>query len=227
MDAHGKWAGGCLSVLVGLAAMVPAARANLLVDPGFETNPTTSAFNVLTNFPGYQGQWGPEVGAITGATGGVTPAQGVKMLSMSDDGLTATQTFQTTNVSALSGMINSGTATINLKALFNAGPNVPAAVGAVYVQFFSGPSYGTQIGTGAGSGLTLDGNPQTWQPIALSATVPVGTTWVMSQVFFVNSSLLSNPGYVDAADMTITPEPVSMALLGLGGAVLLRRRRAA
>lgn len=227
MDTRKKWCGACLGLLVGLGAGTPAARANLLVDPGFESNPTTSAFNVLTNFPTYQGQWGPEVGSITGATGGVTPAQGTKMLSMTDDGLTATQTFQTTNVSALSGLINSGTAVINLSALFNAGPNVPAGVGAVYVQFFSGPSYGTQLGTGAGSGLTLDGNPQTWQPIALSATVPVGTTWVLSQVFFVNSSLLSNAGYVDAADMTITPEPVSMALLGLGSVVLLRRRRAA
>lgn len=215
-----------MSLLVLLAAWTPAARANLLVDPGFESNPLTSAANVLANFPAYQGQWGAEVGTITGATGGVTPAQGSKMLSMTDDGLTATQTFQVTDVTAYATQINTGTASVNLSALFNVGPNVPAGVAAVYVQFFSASNYGSQIGAGTGSSLTLDASPATWQPITVTAPIPVGTTWIMSQVYYLDAPLLSNPGYVDAADMTITPEPASMALLGLGGAVLFRRRRA-
>lgn len=214
-----------VGLLSALVIGPPAARANLLVDPGFESNPLTGVGNVLTNFTTYQGIWGPEVGVITGATGGVTPAQGVKMLSMSDDGLTATQAFQVTNVSAYSGLINSGSATVNLSALFDVGPNVPAGIAAVYVQFFSAATYGSQIGTGAGSYLTLDNSPTTWQPIALSVPVPIGTTWILSQVLYSNASLLNNPGYVDAADMTITPEPASMALLGLSGVGLLFRRR--
>jgi hypothetical protein len=211
-------------------------RANLLVDPGFESGVVTTAANVLGNFPVYQGQWGQEVASDTGPNGGVTPFQGVLMHSMSDDGLTATQTFQTTDVTAYSALINSGNATVNMSAMFDANQNLPAAIGAVYVQFFSGNSYGTQIGSGVTSSLTLDALPATWQPISVSAPIPVGTTWIMSQVLYNDASLHANgamyPGYVDAADLTITavPEPGTLTLFATGGlglaACLWRRRRA-
>jgi hypothetical protein len=226
MDMYKRRIGMGTGVLLALGAAVSPAMANQLVNPGFESNTLTTAGNVLGNFTGFQGIWGPEVATITGVDGGVTPAQGSQMLRMMDDNLTTTQGFQVTDVTADTPIISTGTATVNLSALFNTGQNVPAGVAAVYVQFFSASNYGSQIGGAVGAGLTLDNSPATWQPISISTTVPVGTTWILSQVAYSNASLLSNPGYVDAADMTITPEPASMALLGLGGAVLFRKRRA-
>ncbi len=114
---------GCMSLGLALATFTSSARANLLVDPGFEANPLTTASNVLNNFPTYQGQWGVESATITGVDGGVTPAQGTQMLRMTDDGLVATQAFQVTDVTVYAGLIDSGGATANLSALFNADKN--------------------------------------------------------------------------------------------------------
>ncbi len=217
---------GCMSLGLALATFTSSARANLLVDPGFEANPLTTASNVLNNFPTYQGQWGVESATITGVDGGVTPAQGTQMLRMTDDGLVATQAFQVTDVTVYAGLIDSGGATANLSALFNADKNVPAAIASVYVQFFSASNYGSQIGTPLNAGLTLDNTPGTWELISVSGAIPVNTRWILSQVMYNNASLVNNPGYVDAARFTVTPEPATLAALGLGSLAFLRRRRA-
>ena len=87
---------------LALAVGTPAARANVLVNPGYEANTLDTAFNVLNNFSTYQGVWGVEVATIVTAENGVTPAQGVQMLRMLDDGNVTTQGFQTTNVTSYS-----------------------------------------------------------------------------------------------------------------------------
>jgi len=230
MKTRTNWILGGVGLALVLAAGAPAARANILVDPGFEANPLTTAGNVLTNFPTYQGVWGPEVGSIVGTENGVTPAQGVKMLHMDDDGNVTTQTFQTTDVTSYGAMISTGTATVTLSALFNVDKAVQAAAAGVFVQFFSGASYGSQIGVPISSSLTLDANPSTWQTISVTGTIPIGTTWLMSQVYYSDASLLgvdgvSHPGYVDAADTNIAPEPASVGLLALAGVALRARRR--
>ncbi len=196
-----------------------------LVDPGFESNPLTSYSNVLTNFPGYQGVWGVEAATITGVDGGVTPASGAKMLRMVDDGLVATQAFQSTDVTALAGIIDAGGATAGLSALFNAGPNVPAGSAAVSLRFFSTSNWGSLIGGPVVGTLSLDNSAATWESALVTAPIPVGTRWVMTEVLYNNASLLGNPGYVDDAALRITPEPASVALLALGGLAALRRRR--
>ena len=100
---------------------------------------------------------------------------------------------------------------------------MPAAVAGIFVQFFSAASYGSQIGIPISSSLTLDSNPNTWETVSVSGTIPIGTTWLMSQVYYSDASLLgidglSHPGYVDAADATIVPEPASVGLLVLARA---------
>jgi hypothetical protein len=219
-----------LSVLVAAALLAiasPHAQANLLSDPGFESGSVTTAANVLGNFPVYQAQWGQEAASDTGPNGGVTPFQGVLMHSMSNAGGVATQTFQAIDVTAYATLINSGSALVNMNAMFDADQNVPAALGAVYVSFFTGNTYGTLTST-IGNSLALDNSPSTWEPITVSGAIPVGTTWMVAQVAYNNASLASSngafdPSYVDAADLTITPvpEPSTFALLGAGTLLMI------
>ena len=219
-------------VLLIAAFVSPLASANLLIDPGFEANPLTTANNVLNNFTTYQGQWGPESATITGVDGGVTPAQLSKMLRMTNAGGVATQTFQVTDVTSYAAVIDAGSATVNISALFNAGSALSGAGSNVAVLFFSAASYSTQIGTPVSSGLTLDSLSATWQSNAVSGAIPVSTRWLVTQVAYNNASLQTAdgsvyPGYVDAADLTITqiPEPTTLGLLALGSLVMRSKRK--
>ncbi|MBI1304486.1 MAG: hypothetical protein GC172_11980 [Phycisphaera sp.] len=200
------------------------ANANILNNPGFETATTTTVSNVLGNFTGFQGIWAPEMGSITTATLGVTPAAGARMLGMTNDGLTATQSFQAVDVTAYSALINSGTATMNASALFNTNGGYTGAQGSIVVQFFTAASYGSLIGNSGFGSLALDANPLSWETNSVSSAIPVGTTWMLFQVAYGNASIGNNTGFVDNAFLEIVPSPGAIALLGLGGLVGRRRR---
>jgi hypothetical protein len=217
----------CAALLLTITATTPSARANLLVDPGFEANPlNTDAYVINTPNPMNPGVWGVEMATITGVDGGVTPFQGVKMLRMTDDFQTATQGFQAIDVTSDAALIDSGGATVNMSALFTADKNTPAAIGAVYVSFFTTSNYAS-LTTYIGNSLTLDNSNLTWQTISTSGPIPAGTRWLLSQVAYNDASLVGNPGYVDAADLTITPEPGTMLLLlsGMVGLLCYARRK--
>jgi hypothetical protein len=220
----------CAGLVLAIAACAQPAQANLLVDPGFEVNPLDTAANVLNNFPLYQGIWGVEAATITGVDGGVTPFQGVKMLSMVDDGQAGTtQGMQVTDVTSYAALIDAGGGTVNMSALFDANLNLSAALGGVYVSFFSANYYGS-LTSYIGNTLTLDSATSTWEPISVSGAIPVGTRWLLSQVVYSDASLLgsdgvSYPGYVDAADLSIVPEPASLVLLAFAAMALWTRRR--
>jgi hypothetical protein len=216
--------------LLCAALISVSAHANLLVDPGFESNPLTTATNVLNFFATYQGQWGQELSTIVTAENGITPYQLVNMLHMDYTG-SYTQTFQVTDVTSYAGLIDSGNAAVNLTAWFNIDKAVPAALGALGVSFFTGNSYGT-LTTGFTNSLILDTSSNTWQSISAINSIPAGTRWLVSQVAYQDSTLLGidgawHPGYVDAADLTITqvPEPATLSILALGGLSLLRKKR--
>jgi hypothetical protein len=211
---------GGLALVIAVAA--PSAQANLINDPGFETNPLTTISNSLNDFATYQGQWGVENASITGTVGLVVPFQGVKMLSMLDDGLIATQATQTIDVTSYASLIDSGSAKFNLGALFNVDSVVSAAIGGVALQFFSASNFGSQIGSFASGSFTLDANPATWQPFSLNGAIPVSTRWLVAQVLYNDASLQSQPGYVDATDLSIIPEPTTMSLLAFGGLLMKR-----
>lgn len=217
-----------LTLALGLCVGIgPKADANILSNPGFETPTTTTAANVLGNFPGFAGVWGPEVGAITTATLGVTPASGSRMLGMTTDGASYTQTFQAIDVSSFAGLINSGMAQLNAGALLNTNGGYTGAFGAVNVEFFSGPAYGTLMGNSGSGTLTLDANPLTWQSVSVTSAIPVGTMWLVFQVAYQNASIGNNTGFVDDAYLNITqvPAPGALAALGLAACGARRRRR--
>lgn len=209
----------CTGLAMALAAS--SARANLLVDPGFENNALTSYINVLNNFPGFQGVWGVEAATISLVDGPVVPPEGIRMLRMVSDGLIATQAFQTTDVNSYAGLIDSGAATVQVGALFNA--NVQAAAAGMSIRFFSSGSWASPI-SAVFSNLTLDSNPATWEPILINTPVPVGTRWLVTEWIYNNASLQGQAGYVDAARLVIVPEPATLGLLTLGGMAIMRRR---
>jgi hypothetical protein len=220
-----------ISLFVCAAFITVSAKANLLVDPGFESNPLTTDVAVInTPNPMLPGVWGQENSTIVGAEFTVTPAQGVKMLRMENTG-SYTQTLQATDVTSYAALIDAGGATVNINALFNANPKIPAALGGIGVSFFTASNYGS-LTSYITNTLTLDNAPGTWESISINSAIPIGTRWLLSQVFFQDSTLQGAPpdttyygGYVDAADLTITPEPATLGLLGLGALSLLKKRR--
>jgi hypothetical protein len=210
-----------------LSLTVVGSAQAVLTNGGFETPTTTSASNVLNNFPGFAGIWGPEMGSITTATMGVTPFQGSRMLQMTDDGLSYTQTFQAIDVTSFGGLINAGQAQMTASAWLNTNGGYTGAFGVVNVMYFSGPTWGSMIGNSGNGTLTLDANPQTWEAVSVTSMIPVGTQWLVYQVAFQNASIGTNTGFVDLAGLDIVqvPTPGALALLGLAGLGARRRRR--
>lgn len=220
--------------LLGAAGLSHATTtsANLLVDPGFETQATLPSFaSVVVDFSSTPNIWGAENGAFVGAENGVVPL-GTRMLRMLNDGGTTTSTIQMISLAAYASEIAAGNATFNMSALFNTSADIGAPTAAINALFFAGPtSWGSPIGSGFASSLALDTNPTTWQTIAGSGTIPVGAGWVGLQVYFGNAALNGFAGYVDrnseTTGLTVTtvPEPSGTMLLGLGASILLMRRR--
>ena len=67
-----------VAAMVAICAGSFALGANLLTDPGFESNPVTSDSNVLNSVPftPFAGQLGQENSTIVPVDGAITPFQG-------------------------------------------------------------------------------------------------------------------------------------------------------
>jgi len=216
----------CAGILALLCAAT-TAQANLIIDPGFESNPLNGFTTVLSNFVADQGQWGAELATISLATGGVSPPEGTHMLSMTGSPATY-QTAQVTDVSSYAALISSGNAFVNLSAQFNTPSGVSGARAGVIVTFLSGTNYNTNQISTISTGINLDGDFNTWDPASVSGAIPINTTWIVSQVIYNGASLGASPGFVDAADLTIEPVPEpGTALFGIAcvGIAAFRRRR--
>jgi hypothetical protein len=214
------------ALLTVTAALALAGSCHaVLTNPGFETPTTTSASNVLNNFAGFAGIWGPEVGSITTATMGVTPFAGSRMLEMTNDGLSYTQTFQAIDVTSFGGMINAGQAQLTASAWLNTNGGYSGAFGLVNVMYFSSATFSSQIGNSGSGTLTLDSNPQSWQSVSVTSMIPVGTTWLVYQVAYLNSSIGTNTGFVDLAGLDIVQVPAPGAIAAFALAALGARRR--
>jgi hypothetical protein len=202
------------------------AATNLLVDGEFNGVPPLNTLATVFGPPFITGQWGAENGAIVGVDGGVTPLTARTMLAEYSPAGGYTQTMQATDVSA-----DPALSTYTLSAYFNANVNLAAAQAYVNLSFYDA-SY-NPVGSPVSSGLTLDSSPATWEPISLTLTEPANTKYIVSQVLYLESSLVDStgatwPGYVDSASLVLVPEPSTPILLGLsalGFAVRVGRRR--
>ncbi len=195
----------CITGLTGMVALCASragAQPNLLVDPGFENNSLGSYQIVLNDFVRYQGIWGAEAAAITGAMGPVVPPEGVRMLQVLPTGGITSQVVQVTDVTRFATEIDSRRAVVSVRGLFNADPAAPEAYGSVVSHFYTGPGLGFKIGH-LQSSLYLDTDPSSWEEISGMFDVPVGTRWLVTQLYYSNESMNNRPCYVDATSLTI------------------------
>ncbi len=216
-----------LSLLL-VVAVASSAWANLLVDAGFEdANIPVGDFGQVVGPPFDAGYWGAENANKTGGENGLSPIEGAQMLHMSKLGDVQTQAWQAVDLNPFAGYIDSGSAVANFSAWYNTPEGSPGKDGPAHaiatIQLFDDangwPNY-TAIQT---SSLELDEDAGTWEQINVSLNVPAGTRWALVEISFVNDTLTLYGGYVDHTSFDI-PEPASLALLGLGTLVLLRRR---
>ncbi|MGD0517059.1 MAG: PEP-CTERM sorting domain-containing protein [Thermoguttaceae bacterium] len=215
----------CAGLLLAIAAATPSAGANLLVDPEFDGTPALNTLATVFGPPFITGQWGAENGAIVGVDGGVTPLTAKTMLAEYSPAGGYTQTIQVTDVSA-----DPALSTYNLSAYFNADQHVSGAHAFVNITFYD--SSNNLLGGPPSSGLILDGNTSTWEQISLTATEPLSTKYIVSQVMYDENFLLGtdgaiHPGYVDSASLTLVPEPGTIVLLlsGLVGLICYAWRK--
>jgi hypothetical protein len=214
----------CAGMLFAIATCTPVG-ANQLIDPEFNGVPALNTFIPVFGPPFLLGEWGAESGAIVGVDDSVTPLTAQTMLAEYYTG-SYTQTMQATDVSA-----DPAGSTYTLSAYFNA--NLPAAQGFVNLSFYDA-SYnylGVNVSSAA---LPLDNLVSTWEQRSITVTAPLTTKYVVSQVAYLDSSLMDSTGavragYVDSASLTTVPEPSTIALLGMGAfgllAFALRRSR--
>jgi len=217
------------ALLAAMSMTQGAAASNLLSNPGFEVNSITTAANSLGNFPGFQGVWGQENSTIVGVDA-VSPASGAAQLRMDLTGGVTTQAFQTVDVTSFAALIDSGGATLNAGALFNS--NAQAAIGGVYISYFTANNYGSLFGPNDLNVMNFDANTATWESASLSVPIPANTRWILLQTAYSEASLFSSngvvgAGFVDDAYMEIVPAPGSAGLAALAALAMARRRRRA
>ena len=219
MNTWMKSSVACAALVLALAASVPPAMANDVIDPSFENE---SAPFLLPGLAGVvspvftPGFWGAENATIVTAENNVTPWCDVQMLRMENEGGVVTQAFQAIDVSADSLCIDSQHARVSLSAWLNttdSAAGLPPVEGGVTLFFYPCATCWGGVVPYIGTPITLDNSPGTWQQSLVTGTIPPGTRWLLVQTGFSDATLQGRPGYVDCVDLSIdtadcNPSPV-------------------
>lgn len=229
---------GGLACLVGAAA-TPSAHAalldtNLVANPGFEdvdTNPDNGdIFGSLATF-----DWDGQAFAYDysqGYTAAAAPGTGDKYWYGGGTG--GGESSQSIDVSSgdSAAAIAGGSARYDLSAFFSTYQS-QGDFGTVTASFLDGG--GGELASAIVGGeafvtsLPLDDGDGTWGQDMLSGDVPAGTVSILvtltGSLGEGQTQTNAADGYIDNVSLIITPEPGSIALIGLGGLAMLKRRR--
>ena len=218
--------------IFALAAMAIAlfaatqAAANVLVNPGFETDAVLNAAPVA-DVTGWD-----DFGNSNTASANLDPVRtGIGSLQLAGSGnFSVPGAFQTFPANPgeiwdLQGYMltqNTLPATITfglLKIVWSNGVNDLAPGAIIFGQ--AGPP--ANPGVESLPFLNSASTPNTWQFTQARGVAPAGTTQVSMFALFVDQS--AGTGYFDDLQATLVPEPASLALLALGALGAIRRRR--
>jgi hypothetical protein len=214
---------GCAALLAGVCATT-ASAANMLADPGFESqtsapnpNPTGTPgwafFNAAgfsNTIPTHSGTWA----ANEPAGAGNYSVPGAYQLFAATPGETFTLSGWVYTPNTL--VANSNDFAILQLSWFTGAP--PTNYGGGSANGTAGVNVGTPAG---GGGVAL---PQgTWTFASVTATAPAGTNSMGAYLLDINADA-AGTFYFDDLSLTV-PEPTSLGMLGLVGMGALRRRR--
>ena len=233
-----------LVLAIALAATV--AQANLITNPGFETEETIHIWG-HPGLPSVYGDWGGDVGTIVVAENGILPAGGERMLrfdatgNYADPVLSHCQIYQLIDISSYAAEIAAGDATATLSGLFNR-VQVDAQTDTAFnlaLYALSGPPSAFWPDTflqRESAGVYSDSDPRTWESVTTSMLLPVNTDYLAVRLMAWED--VYNDGaypefdghYADQISLTIgTPsvpcEPQTVLLLGLGMLSIIGARR--
>ena len=207
-------------VLIGAWLAMPlAASANVLVNPSFESG--------LTGWNTFGNAYADSAHAQDGV-------KALKLFGNWSSPWNATGAFQNVAAAADQSWTFSGfgldpasdpvTGTNQnialLKIIWFDGPNATGNM----LQPLAGPGAVFGANPGIESGQLNAGTPlDQWQALSAGGQAPAGTQSVQLMAIFLQPNYEGGSLWFD--NLTATPEPCSLALLGLGGLALLRRRR--
>jgi hypothetical protein len=207
-------------------ALANSAQANLLFDPGFEAAPTQP--NPILLPGGANGGWAATFnGAFYSAAAAETGLQGLGDTQGPGVAWNFAGTYQVV------GGVSAGQ-----KYLFSMDIMSPTGFSSTYGPAFLQLTYfnaaGTDLGTvetgGSGANAIHVLPTANWANYSVSATAPAGAVYVAPYAAFMDngSQTTTETVYFDNGNLTLVPEPASVALLGMGLSLplyLIRRRK--
>jgi hypothetical protein len=200
------------------------------------------------SWPRIYGDWNGEDSAIVGATLGITPMKGSKMLQFLGTSFNgggsgnSCQVYQLIDFSSYKSLVTSGSAIVMTYGYVNrvAGDSQMDAEMSIIVMAYDGTP-GTfpfrWAANGYDSTLTYsvewvfaDSIADTWERIDVELNIPTDATFLVINLNAMenihnDSSLEFDGHFIDIISMQVTPEPTTVLLLSMGFAGIIGRKK--